>query len=141
MASSVGGFTAPSLVAHYCLRTPEEVGASSDHREFTWVALLSPALGFIIFVANKLVGEPEEKIDTTTNDEEEICQENADIIIQESIDETTPLNIDRRRSDGDSPMKSLDMRKQLRRKSLVETSFRGSCNIIPENDDIFKRNV
>ncbi|KAL7458666.1 hypothetical protein ACHAWC_010281 [Mediolabrus comicus] len=143
MASSVGGFTAPSVVAHYCLRTPAEVDVSSDTREFTGVALLSPALGFIIFVANKLVGEPEEvKIEATIDSDEEICQEDGEH--QDTIDETTPLNIDRRRSDGDRPVKSSsssDKRRQLRRQSLVETSFRGSCNLAPENDlDIFNNN-
>jgi hypothetical protein len=100
-------------------------------------------LGFIIFVANKLVGEPEEvKIEATIDSDEEICQEDGEH--QDTIDEATPLNIDRRRSDGDRPVKSSsssDKRRQLRRQSLVETSFRGSCNLAPENDlDIFNNN-
>ncbi|KAL7500075.1 hypothetical protein ACHAWT_009037 [Skeletonema menzelii] len=123
MASSVGGFTAPSVVAHYCLRTPAMVDASSDAREFTSIALLSPALGFIIFLSNIVVGEPEE--------EETVC----DKINTKAMDETTPLNGDRRRSDGDygySPRPS-------RRRSLLETSYvRGSCTLGPSSDvDIF----
>ena len=76
--------------------------------------------------------------------DEEICQEDGEHqdTIDDTIDEATPLNIDRRRSDGDRPVKSSpDKRRQLRRQSLVETSFRGSCNLAPENDlGIFNNN-
>lgn len=144
MASSVGGFTAPSMVAHYCLRTPTEVDSSADGREFTWVALLSPVLGFIIFTANRLVGEPEEKVEvdaaTTVSDIEGIlCGENREINDgQQSVDETTPLSVSyRRKSDADIPLKRQQLR-QLRRRSLLETYYSGSCNLAPENDvDIF----
>jgi hypothetical protein len=104
MAASVGGFTAPSFVTHFCLRTPAMVNSSSDAREFSSVALLSPAsvLCFIIFVANMVVCEPEEKADTKTeSDTEGICEENGDMNGEKPMDETTPLNVDRRRSDGD----------------------------------------
>lgn len=139
MASSVGGFTAPSMVAHYCLRTPAMVDASSDAREFTPVALLSPALGFVIFVANMVVGEPEEKIAEMTDSDESICHKGEDMNGTEVMSETTPLNGDRRKSDGDSPHKSTGKIYQSRRRSLLETSFiRGSCNIGPSSDvDIF----
>lgn len=138
MASSVGGFTAPSMVAHYCLRTPAMVDASVDAREFTPVALLSPALGFVIFVANMVVGEPEEKVAETDSDES-LCHKAEDMNDTEVMDEATPLNGNRRKSDGDSPHKSIDKMHQSRRRSLLETSYvRGSCNIGPSNDvDIF----
>jgi len=46
MAASVGGFIAPSFVAYYCLRQPEEVEASSDGRELTEWSLVLPLLSF-----------------------------------------------------------------------------------------------
>eukprot|EP00985_Skeletonema_marinoi_P018896 scaffold10698_cov213-Skeletonema_marinoi.AAC.3 len=140
MASSVGGFTAPSVVAHYCLRTPAMVDVSSDAREFTPVALLSPALGFVIFVANMVVGEPEEKVATMTeSDEERMCHEDGGMNGVEIMDEATPLNGDRRNSDGDSPLKSIDKMHKSRRRSLLETSYvRGSCTLGPSSEvDIF----
>jgi hypothetical protein len=142
MASSVGGFTAPSFVAHYCLRTPAMVNSSSDAREFSSVALLSPALGFIIFVANMVVGEPEERVATKTESGTEgICEENGDMNGKKPMDETTPLNIDRRRSDdddGDILLKSPHKMQQNRRRSMIEASYiRGSCNLAPGNDIVF----
>ena len=100
MASSVGGFTAPSVVTHYCLRSPSMVDDSRDAREFTPFALISPAFGFIVFVANMLVGEPEEKLATITESDTERIYEDGDMNGEESVDEATPLNTDRRKSDG-----------------------------------------
>jgi hypothetical protein len=50
MAASVAGFTAPGLIAGFILRTPEEVAASQDQREFTHYALFAPALSVITLV-------------------------------------------------------------------------------------------
>jgi hypothetical protein len=47
MAASVAGFTAPGLIAGFILRTPAEVAASSDHREFTSYALFAPVLSLV----------------------------------------------------------------------------------------------
>jgi hypothetical protein len=47
MAASVAGFTAPGLIAGFVLRTPAEVAASSDHREFTSYALFAPVLSLV----------------------------------------------------------------------------------------------
>ncbi len=139
MASSVGGFTAPSIVAHYCLRTPTMVDASSDAREFTPVALLSPALGFVIFVANMVGGEPEEEETEMSDSDESLCHKGEDMKDTEVMNETTPLNGDRRKSEGETPHKSVSKMYQSRRRSLLETSYvRGSCNIGPSSDvDIF----
>lgn len=42
MSASVAGFAAPGLIAAFVLRTPDEVSASADHREFTPWALFAP---------------------------------------------------------------------------------------------------
>jgi hypothetical protein len=47
MAASVAGFAAPGIIAGFILRTPEEVAASDDHREFTHYALFAPLLSII----------------------------------------------------------------------------------------------
>eukprot|EP00586_Coscinodiscus_wailesii_P018868 CAMPEP_0172514694 /NCGR_PEP_ID=MMETSP1066-20121228/262076_1 /TAXON_ID=671091 /ORGANISM="Coscinodiscus wailesii, Strain CCMP2513" /LENGTH=506 /DNA_ID=CAMNT_0013295467 /DNA_START=68 /DNA_END=1588 /DNA_ORIENTATION=- len=47
MAASVAGFLAPSLIAAYCLRTPEEVDASTDKRELTPWGLFAPVLSLV----------------------------------------------------------------------------------------------
>jgi MFS transporter, ceroid-lipofuscinosis neuronal protein 7 len=48
MAVSVAGFAAPGLIAAYVLRSPDEVSASADQREFTPWALFAPVLSFLI---------------------------------------------------------------------------------------------
>jgi len=47
MAASVAGFTTPGIVAHYCLRHPEDVVASSDKRELTMFSLFAPFLSLL----------------------------------------------------------------------------------------------
>jgi len=47
MAASVAGFVTPGLVAAYCLRHPEDVVASSDHRELTRFSLFAPMLSLL----------------------------------------------------------------------------------------------
>ena len=133
MASSVGGFTAPSVVAHYCLRTPEMVDSSSDAREFTPFALISPALGFLIYAAVLVAGEPEEIAEDT--DLESICDKEKGMNSISTIDETTSLKCDRRKSEGDSISNSPSKLLESRRRSLLESSYvRGSCNVGPSND-------
>ena len=48
MGASVAGFAAPGLIATYVLRTPEEVAASKDQREFTAWALFAPLFSAIV---------------------------------------------------------------------------------------------
>jgi len=50
MAASVAGFTTPGIVAAYCLRSPEEVLASSDLRELTSFSLFSPVLSVLVLL-------------------------------------------------------------------------------------------
>ena len=93
MSSSVGGFTAPSMITHFCLRTQEEVSSSGDGKEFTRAALISPLLSILVFIAIFLTGEPEKK--TVLGDE----------VIP--ANESTPLApTSRRKSDGDPPSSS-----------------------------------
>lgn len=48
MNVSVAGFVAPGLIAAYVLRSPEQVTASADQREFTPWALFAPVLSAVI---------------------------------------------------------------------------------------------
>lgn len=50
MAASVAGFTAPSFVAKYALRSPEEVFASSDGRELTIYSLFAPIMSILVLI-------------------------------------------------------------------------------------------
>ena len=50
MAASVAGFVAPGLIAAFVLRTPEQVSASADQREFTSWALFAPVLSGALLV-------------------------------------------------------------------------------------------
>mmetsp|Transcript_7816 Transcript_7816/g.19398 ORF Transcript_7816/g.19398 Transcript_7816/m.19398 type:complete len:616 (-) Transcript_7816:86-1933(-) len=50
MAASVAGFTTPAYVARYCLRSPEEVAASSDKRELTSYSLFAPAMSVLVLI-------------------------------------------------------------------------------------------
>jgi hypothetical protein len=56
MAASVAGFTAPGLIAAFVLRTPEEVAASDDQREYTAWALFAPILSIIVLVGFLYMG-------------------------------------------------------------------------------------
>jgi hypothetical protein len=47
MVASIAGFAAPSLIATYILRSPDEVARSDDQRELTLYALFAPILSFI----------------------------------------------------------------------------------------------
>lgn len=136
MSSSVGGFSAPSMITHYCLRTPEEVLSSNDGREFTPAALFSPVLSLAVLFAIFLAGHPERK--------------GLEPIDEESPSEETPLvesNIPRRRSAGDTAQKDVDVdRRQRRRPSLMDVarsaSIRGSMltpmTLIPTNGKIYE---
>ena len=66
MMASVAGFAAPGLVATYVLRTPEEVDASQDEREFTEWALFAPGLSLLT-----LLGFLYSKVDYKRQEEKE----------------------------------------------------------------------
>ncbi|KAL7542461.1 hypothetical protein ACHAXR_012314 [Thalassiosira sp. AJA248-18] len=142
MSSSIGGFTAPSMITHFCLRTPEEVSLSNDAREFSPLALLSPLLSLVVLVATfiagePVAGEPEKKVDKMTESEEE-----------ESPGEMTPL-APRRRSDGDTadpPPKTDNLGEPIRRFSLAEEARSASIRstmlapmgLIPQYGQIYE---
>ena len=141
MSSSVGGFSAPGMITHYCLRTPEEVSSSSDNREFTPLAVFSPLLSLIILIATYMAGEPEKKV-----------AETAESTKKDVPDEETPLiekNEPRRRStDPESEKKTGSEFRQKRRRTLADcarsASIRGSMltpmTIIPPNGSIYGDN-
>lgn len=55
MVVSVAGFTAPGLISSFILRTPEQVEASNDGREFTAWALFAPVLSFVVLAGHLYV--------------------------------------------------------------------------------------
>lgn len=155
MSSSVGGFTAPSMITHYCLRTPLEVSNSNDSREFTPTALFSPLLSFIVLITTFMAGDiSEKKADELTKKKEDASVQSTD---EESPDEETPLvkkDATTRTTSDPIPIlkkdtmtrKSSDARRQCRRMSLMEearsASVKGTMlmtpmNIIPQNCQIY----
>jgi hypothetical protein len=71
MAASVGGFTAPSFLTHFCLRKPEEVSLSNDGKECMSTALLSPLLSLAVLASTNMADEPQRQArhDKETADE------------------------------------------------------------------------
>jgi hypothetical protein len=127
MSSSVGGFTAPSMITHFCLRTPDRVLNSSDGREFTSLALFSPLLSLLVFIATFVAGQPEMKPDASKYD---IIPDN------ENTPLTPPL---RSRSDGDQPSNLVTGNNTAkRRKSLTEALFSTPMGVIDLKGDIYE---
>jgi ceroid-lipofuscinosis MFS transporter 7 len=66
MVVSIAGFVAPGLISSFILRTPEEVSASEDHREFSPWALFAPVLSLLVLAGHlyiEFVKKPlEEKV-------------------------------------------------------------------------------
>lgn len=113
MASSVGGFTAPGMIAHYFLRTSEEVTLSKDGREFSPVALLAPLLSLVALSLTAMAGEPE----MGASDIEENNLVDCEFSDEETADEKTPLRpmgAPRRRTTGDSLGKKVSQRALVR---------------------------
>ena len=131
MASSVGGFTAPSAITHFCLRTPEEVSLSKDGREFSPLALFSPLLSLCVLVASYMSGEPPK-----SGQDVKVADTTAELVDEEKPSETTPLTKKdlqtRQRSDGEETFvpQKLKLDRPRRRRSLMEqargASMRGS---------------
>lgn len=144
MSSSVGGFTAPSMITHFCLREPDEVSASKDGREFTPVALFSPLLSLAVLLATFLGGDPakeDEAIELKDEIENGIPGETTPLaekfrhrrVQSVGVGETNfkPEQIyHKRRSDGDGLRSPKDKGRPCRRRSLVSSaraaSIRGS---------------
>jgi len=63
MAASVAGFTVPSLIATCALRSSDKVEASSDHREFTSVALVAPVSSVLLLLGFLCVGRAPKRDD------------------------------------------------------------------------------
>lgn len=55
MVVSTAGFATPGLISAFVLRTPEEVDASSDKREFTPWALFAPTLSLVVLAGHLYV--------------------------------------------------------------------------------------
>lgn len=48
MGASVAGFVTPGIVAAFCLRHPDVVAASRDHRELSPLSLFAPVLSALV---------------------------------------------------------------------------------------------
>ena len=133
MSSSVGGFTAPSMITHFCLRTQEEVSSSGDGKEFTRAALFSPLLSLLVFIAIFLTGEPEKK--TVLGDEVIPANEN------------TPLApTSRRKSDGDLVTGGPPRRRKSLLAAARSATIRGSIlstpmTFIEQNGAIYEDDI
>jgi len=133
MSSSVGGFTAPSMITHFCLRTQEEVSSSGDGKEFTRAALFSPLLSLLVFIAIFLTGEPEKK--TVLGDEVIPANEN------------TPLApTSRRKSDGDLVTGGPPRRRKSLMAAARSATIRGSIlstptTFIEQNGAIYEDDI
>lgn len=144
MASSFGGFTAPFFITHYCLRSPEEVTASSGGLEFTPLALLSPALGLAVLIMSLSAGAPAH-LEREESAGEETQNDTRDGVDEETADEATKLlqnNVHRRLSADDDPVRPKLRRRTIEcksRRQLLEdargASFRGSMMGITIVDD------
>jgi hypothetical protein len=84
MMTSVPGFLAPWLVAAFVLRTPAEVEASKDQREFTPYALLAPLLAMVnlacvlyVQYAYPVCAESGKEVNEGGDEEEEINERHA----------------------------------------------------------------
>ncbi|EJK52408.1 hypothetical protein THAOC_28314 [Thalassiosira oceanica] len=137
MASSFGGFTAPFFITHYCLRSPEEVTASSGGLEFTPLALLSPALGLAVLIMSLLAGAPAH-LEREESAGEETQNDTRDGVDEETPDEATKLL-------HDDPVRPKLRRRTIEcksRRQLLEdargASFRGSMMGITIVDDGFE---
>jgi len=137
MASSFGGFTAPFFITHYCLRSPEEVTASSGGLEFTPLALLSPALGLAVLIMSLLAGAPAH-LEREESADEETQNDTRDGVDEETPDEATKLL-------HDDPVRPKLRRRTIEcksRRQLLEdargASFRGSMMGITIVDDGFE---
>lgn len=115
MASSLGGFTAPFLITHFCLRTPDEVDFSLDAREFTPFAVFSPLLSLAGLCAIYFAGDPKEKEDG---------------FIEKSIDESTSLT-------QTSPRQKKLSALQEAKRASVRGSILCSMSLMPQTGEIF----
>ena len=118
MASSSGGFTAPFLITHFCLRTPDEVDLSRDAREFTSLAMFSPLLSLAGLCAIYFAGDPQEKDDR---------------FIEKSIDESTSLT-------QNSPRQKRSSALQEAKRASVRGSILCSMSLMPQTGDVFDDN-
>ncbi|KAL7554559.1 hypothetical protein ACHAWF_018017 [Thalassiosira exigua] len=145
MSSSVGGFTAPSMITHYCLRTPDEVSLSGDNREFEPLALFCPFLSLAVLVATFAAGEPK----AASKEVRDYAVENGDEEVPcTAAEETTPLVekfSQRRISDGDVADDRHRRGRMQRRRTVDDiardASIRGPMispmTLIPPNGKIY----
>ena len=140
MSSSVGGFTAPSMITHFCLRTPEEVSGSRDGREFTPTALFSPLLSFGVLIATYLAGEPQKKVEEDTiefGDESKNTDEKTPLLLGNGKLKNDKLKPGRRKTENDKDDATPPKKKKgpTRRRTLMEdaraASVRGSMMSTP----------
>jgi MFS family permease len=130
MASSVGGFTAPGVITHFCLRTPEEVSLTNDGREFTQLALFSPLLSLSVLVLSCMAGEPQKEDhgdDILETDDEERPDEITLLAPKRSPGRGRASDRRRRSTDeAERPNKDKTIDGPHKRRSMMEAGRSGS---------------
>ena len=82
MSASVAGFVAPSVVAAFVLRHPDQVDASKDHRELTRLALLAPAISFLSLLGLLYVQCVRRPFEGKTKDNEQRANETTELDVR-----------------------------------------------------------
>ena len=77
MVASIAGFAAPSLIAAYVLRSPEQVANSDDQRELTLYALFAPILSLATLIGVVFIAYTRPEITCKTPAETEIEERQA----------------------------------------------------------------
>merc|ERR1719223_1444095 len=91
MMASVAGFLTPGLVASYCLRKPEFIDLSEDHREMSKWTLVAPCLSLLTFMGVVIIQiSPLQNVQKLSDEEDSSIN---DISAKETelVNESTPL--------------------------------------------------
>ena len=112
MGASVAGFTAPGLIAAYCLRHPDEVGASKDKRELSPWSLIAPLLSLLTLLGVAFVALSNKRKATKASAEQETEMSKDD---EKTLGETSALLS----GDKAKERRSSSIRSREKRSSIV----------------------
>jgi len=110
MMASVAGFLTPGLVAAYCLRKPEFIDLSEDHREMSKWTLVAPCLSLLTFMGvviiqisplqnvQKLSDEEDSSINDISAKETELVNESTPLVETKSANNTIKRKVLRKKS-------------------------------------------
>jgi ceroid-lipofuscinosis MFS transporter 7 len=80
MVVSIAGFVAPGLISSFILRTPEEVSASADHREFTPWALFAPVLSLVVLAGHLYIEFVKKPLEEKTREASSLPMESTSLV-------------------------------------------------------------